>query len=246
MFEFRQTRKIARITINRPASRNAIPLDGWSQLCGQVQAAVATGAHVLVLSGAGGAFCAGADIDDFAVFRDDASARADFRIAMRAGLECLRDSPLPIVAAIDGPCYGAGVALAMACDIRIAGAAARFAITPAKLGIAYPQEDVHRLVRLVGPGQAARLLYGGNPISAAEAARIGLVEIYRADGLAGAVEDIAETIAANDIESLRALKRAVALAELGERSSPVQDSAFDALLGSDALAGRLEARASRR
>ena len=95
---------------------------------------------------------------------------------MRAALDALRDLPIPTIASIEGPCYGAGVALAMACDLRIAGRGARFAITPAKIGISYPQEDVHRLVALVGPGQAARLLFTAETIDGAEAERIGLVE----------------------------------------------------------------------
>ena len=94
----------------------------------------------------------------------------------------------------------------MACDLRIAAPDAEFAITPAKLGISYPQEDVHRLVALVGPGQAARLLLGAQSISGEEARRIGLVEAApcRTD------EALIEAILANAPDSLAALKQAIA------------------------------------
>jgi enoyl-CoA hydratase/carnithine racemase len=151
---------------------------------------------------------------------------------MRDALDALRALPIPTVARIDGPCYGAGVALAMACDLRIATAGSRFAITPAKIGISYPQEDVHRLVALVGPGQAARLLFTAETIDGAEALRIGLVELQDADESA---------ILANDPQSLIMLKRAIALAAQGVRSDAGQDRGFDALIAGDASAARLEA-----
>jgi enoyl-CoA hydratase/carnithine racemase len=133
----------------------------------------------------------------------------------------------------------------MACDIRIAGSAARFAITPAKLGISYPQEDVHRLVSLVGPGQAARLLFGAGSIDGAEAARIGLVEIH-SERAAEAAAELATTILGNDPASVATLKRGVRLAASGTREDEIQDAEFDALLGSAAVAERLAAHRSRR
>ena len=117
-------------------------------------------ARLLVVTGDGGAFCAGADLADFAAMRGDERRSRASATTMRAALDALRDLADPDASPlIEGACYGAGVALAMACDLRIAAAGARFAITPAKIGISYPQEDVHRLVALVGPGQAARLLF---------------------------------------------------------------------------------------
>src|SRR5690606_8347347 len=154
----------------------------------------------------------------------------------------LRALPVPTVAAIDGACYGAGVALAMACDLRLAAPDAPFAITPAKIGISYPQEDVHRLVALIGPGQAARLLFTGLSIDGAEAARIGLVDLAAS---AAEREEAIAAILANGAESLATLKRALRLAAKGVRSDPAQDHQFDALLGGAELARRLEAREKR-
>ncbi|MBX3561727.1 MAG: enoyl-CoA hydratase/isomerase family protein [Sphingomonas sp.] len=228
---------LARLTLDRPERRNAIPASAWAVLAEHVGAARA--ARALVVAGAGGSFCAGADLGDFPMMLDEAAC---FRRAMRAALDALRDLPIPTVALIDGACYGAGVALAMACDLRLAGADAQFAITPAKIGISYPQEDVHRLAELVGPGQAARLLFTGLSIDGAEAARIGLVETVAP---LAEREAAIEAILANGPESLVTLKRAIRLAGGGARTDAGQDHQFDALLGGAELARRLEARRRR-
>ena len=148
----------ARLILNRPEARNAIPAAGWRVLAETLDRVAASDARLLVVTGAGGTFCAGADLADFNAMRGDAGAIARFREDMRAALDRLRGLAIPTIALVGGHCYGAGVALAMACDIRIAAPDARFAVTPAKLGIGYPQEDVHRLVELVGPGQAAPIM----------------------------------------------------------------------------------------
>jgi enoyl-CoA hydratase/carnithine racemase len=246
MFALSQEAGIARISLNRPEARNAIPLEGWGQLAGAIAEAEAGGARLLVVAGEpGGAFCAGADISSFDSFRDDHEARTEFRLAIRIALDRLLDLPIPTVALVEGACYGAGVALAMACDIRIAGAGAQFATTPAKLGISYPQEDVHRLVSLVGAGQAARLLLGAQSIDSAEAERIGLIEIYSPSGVEEALSAFAAAALANDPASLRTLKRSVRLAAEGVRTDEQQDREFDSLLGSDAVAQRIAAYRSR-
>jgi enoyl-CoA hydratase/carnithine racemase len=232
---------VARLLLNRPDARNAIPADQWSRLAAAADEAEGSGARLLILSGAGRAFCAGADLGDFPALAADEGARAAFRLAMRAALDRISALAIPTIAAIDGPCFGAGVALAMACDLRIAGPAARFAITPAKPGISYPQEDVHRLVALVGPGQAARLLFGAGAIDGPEAARIGLVELVAGDDFAEAVEELAAAILANSPDSLVVLKRAISLAAAGTRMDAAMDSAFDALFGADDFARRLAA-----
>src|SRR3546814_18301748 len=83
-------------------------------------------------------FCAGADIKDMASLEADPALRSLFRQEMARSLTALKQLPIATIAAIDGGCFGAGVALALACDIRIAGKHAVFGITPAKLGILYP------------------------------------------------------------------------------------------------------------
>jgi enoyl-CoA hydratase/carnithine racemase len=247
MFKLSTEGAIARLRLDRPEARNALPLAGWSGLADVAEEAERGGAHVLVLSGVpGGAFCAGADLADFHSFKEDPAARTAFRLAIRSGLSRLRALPIPTMAMIEGPCYGAGVAVAMACDLRFAGPGAQFAITPAKLGISYPQEDVHRLVGLVGAAQASRLLFSAEAIDGVEAARIGLVERFIADEFEGAVTSFAAAVSANDRASLATLKRGIRQAERGICSDPDQDRVFDDLLGNERLFARLEAHRSRR
>lgn len=246
MFDLHIEGGVARLAIHRPEARNAIPFSGWGELAARARDAEDAGAHLLILSGeSGGAFCAGADISAFHGFRGDPDARTAFRLAIRDSLDTLRDLSIPTVAVVEGACFGAGVALAIACDVRFAGFEAQFAITPAKLGISYPQEDVHRLVSLVGPGQAARLLFGAQIIDSREAARIGLVEHFVDANIAMVVGEFASAMGANDLASLRTLKRGIGLAAAGIRQDDAQDRAFDDLLGSDALADRLESHRSR-
>lgn len=245
MFDLTLDGPVARLRLNRPEARNAIPAWGWADLAERCREAEAAGARLLVLSGRSEAFCAGADLADFHAFADDPRSATAFRLVMRKGLDSLSDLRPATVAAIEGPCYGAGVALAMACDLRLAGPAARFAITPAKFGISYPQEDVARLVALVGPGQASRLLLGAGSIDSAEAARIGLIELVATD-LEAAVDALAGAICANSAESVAVLKRAIRLAGTGAARDEEQDRRFDSLFGSAEFRERLAALRPRR
>jgi enoyl-CoA hydratase/carnithine racemase len=240
MFDLDLSGPVAKLTLDRPEARNAIPLAGWQDLAERVREAGEAGAQALILCGAPAAFCAGADLRDFPVLQRDPAARADLRAAMREGLDGLAAAAMPTIAAIEGPCYGAGVALALACDLRLAGPGARFAITPAKFGISYPQEDVARLVALVGPGQASRLLLTALPIDAAEAARIGLVEIHSADFQAALDQIVAACVAASPAGHV-ALKRAIALAARGIATDAAQDESFDALFGGEDFVRRFAA-----
>jgi len=214
MFTLDCDRLVARITLDRAEARNAVPPEGWERLVALAAAAAAGPARVLILRSAlPGVFSAGADLKQLAI---------------------------PSIAAIDGGCYGAGVALAMACDMRIAGPAARFAIPPARLGIAYPPGDVARLALLVGPAQATLLLASGDEIDAAEAARIGLVDRL-ADDAGVAAEALAARIAANAPASVRLLRRMVR-----EPAMAGGEAAFEASFGSLDFAEGLAARRERR
>lgn len=217
----------ATITLDASRTRNALPMAGWRALADAVAQIAQTNPRVVVVqSAAEGMFCAGSDLKEIASLADDPSARAPFRVAMRDALDGLANLPMPVIAAVDGDCFGAGVALALAADIRVAGPRAVFAITPAKLGITYPAEDVARLRAAVGPGQAARLLYAAEPVDAAEALRIGLAEIA---GDRAVVDILAETIATRSPASLAALKRTLA-----DPAAPGHDAAFDgAFAGAD-------------
>lgn len=241
MFDLAHAEGIARLTLSRPEARNAIPAAAWAELETALGEAEKAGASVLILRGAGAAFCAGVDLDDFGAMRADGAARAAFRTEMRRSLDRLLHLSVPTIAEIDGACFGAGVALAMACDVRVAGPGATFAITPAKFGISYPQEDVARLVALIGPGQASRLLLSAGSVDAAEATRIGLVDVLAKESAREEAETLARTVAAGSAASHRTLKRGIALAAAGHASDDRQDRDFDDLIGSDEFAERLAA-----
>ncbi len=236
MFLLERNDDFARLTLNRPEARNAIPASGWRDLADAIAGVAASDARLLVVTGAGGAFCAGADLGDFPPMRRDEALVSRFREEMRSALDALRGLAIPTLAVVEGACYGAGVALAIACDIRIAGNGSEFAITPAKIGISYPQEDVHRLLSLIGPARAARMLFTACKIHAEEAVAIGL-----ADCQGTREEEIIEAILANDPDSLRTLKRAIALSADDIRTDAEMDARFDALLAGDEAARRLEA-----
>ena len=241
MFTFEIRQRIAIIGLRRPEARNAVPLRCWRVLAEHVRQAETAKARALVVrSDVPGVFCGGADLGEFAGLADPGRG-SELRLAMAEGLGALRATPLPTFAAIEGGCFGAGVALAIACDMRIAGPAARFSVPPARLGITYPHADIARLTALVGPGQAARLFLIGDQIDGAEALRIGLVEMTD-ERPAERAELLAERIAlGNAPASLRLLKRSITLAEAGEGSDAAMDAAFDAAFGSPDLAEGLAA-----
>ncbi len=169
---------VAHLTIDRAEKRNAMTQAMWEALPALIDQADADGGVRVILLGSAipGVFCAGADIGELLTNKDDANWRAANQAAINRAQHVLTRAAKPVVAFIDGDCIGGGCGLAMAADIRIATPRARFAITPAKLGLVYPLHDTKLLVDLVGPGQAKRLLFTGEIIDAVEALRIGLIE----------------------------------------------------------------------
>ncbi|MDB5721529.1 MAG: enoyl-CoA hydratase [Alphaproteobacteria bacterium] len=235
---------IAAIRLVRPATRNALDAEGWRALAAAIRGVAASDARVLLLrSDAPGAFCAGSDLGELAGLADDARARPPFRKMMRDAIDALPRLEIPTIAVIDGDCFGAGVALALGCDLRVAGERARIAVTPAKLGISYPREDVERLVDAVGHGQAARLLFAAETIDSTEAARIGLVQLACASAEARAVE-IAGRIAENSKASVATLKALIAGVDRARHE--LHDQSFDDSFGGSEFRDRLAAFYSRR
>ncbi|MFI0406375.1 enoyl-CoA hydratase/isomerase family protein [Actinomadura sp. 3N508] len=212
---------VGTIVIDRPAKRNAMSADMWRALPGILDGLAADpGVRVVVLTGAGGNFCAGADIGELAaIHRDDDTHLGT--VAERA----LAAFPKPTLAAIEGYCVGGGCQLAAACDLRFAADGARFGITPARLGIVYPVAATARIVGLVGPSAAKYLLYSADLIGAEHALRIGLLdEVVPAGGagLRGRVAEFAATLASRSLLTQCATKdivdTVVASGPVGERA----------------------------
>lgn len=194
---------IARLLIDQPLKRNAMSTAMFAQLPGLIAEAEGK-KHVraiLLTSARAGMFCAGADIGELSANADNADWRAANQNAINAAQHALARADRPTVAFVDGDCVGGGCGLALACDIRVATVRARFAITPAKLGLVYPLHDTKLLVDLVGPGQAKRILFTGDLLSAEEALRIGLIDL-----IADHPDDLLSGITANSLHSQRQSK----------------------------------------
>jgi len=202
------------LTLNDPDRRNALSPALQAELAAAVDVVAADAdARVLVITGNGPGFSAGADLP--AVFGDVHRPVAE----IRAGLRTIYDSflrvrrlTIPTIAAVNGAAVGAGVNLAMSCDVRIAGPRARFGVTFTKLGLHPGGGCTWFLTQALGRQRALSLILGGELLDAQEALRLGLVLDVVDDPLARALET-ASTWTATDPRLVRDIKRAVGLAE---------------------------------
>jgi enoyl-CoA hydratase/carnithine racemase len=226
---------VATLLLDHPAKRNAMTGAMWCALPSLLaQAASDPAVAVLRVEGAGGHFCGGADIGEFAASYATPGTAAAANAAIAAAVEALAAFPKPAIAVIRGACVGGGVALALACDLRVAAMDARFVVTPAKLGLIYSQADTTRLLRAVGAARTRDLLFSARVVDAAEALRIGLVEeLHEPDALEGFLAAWMAPLAAGSRPALRAIKAMVAAIEHG---APPRDPALAALFH-DAFAG---------
>lgn len=227
---------IAILTLDRGGARNAIPIAGWEALAAAAGDITASEARAVILRSAmPGVFSSGADLAEFQRLTEEPALRVRFREAMAAGIDAVAALPVPVICAVDGGCFGAAVALTLACDIVLAGDEAVFATTPAKLGLTYPAGDVARLKARVGERQAGLILFTGARIDADEAVRSGLAQ-RRVAHAQPAAHELANAIAANVPEAVRALK-----AVLRDPAGADHARTFDDAFGSDAFRARLGA-----
>jgi enoyl-CoA hydratase/carnithine racemase len=213
----RRTGRRAEIVLNRPAKRNAVTLSMWRAIPDLVaEAADDDAVRLLVLTGAGDHFAAGADIAEFETTYATRDAALDNQAVMARAMTALENFPKPSLAAIRGACVGGGCALALCCDLRFAADDARFGITPAKLGLAYGVADTRRLIAAVGLSAAKRILFTGQLIDAAEALRLGLIDAAHApEALANAVDELEGALSAASGFTQRAVKRVAAMIRNG-------------------------------
>ncbi|MFP1631345.1 enoyl-CoA hydratase-related protein [Zhengella sp. ZM62] len=203
---------IARLTINRPHRKNAVTQAMWRALADQAQEWAGGGdVRVLILTGEGVDFSAGADIGEFDTVRRDAQTARAYEQANSDAFSALREAPFPVIAAISGICFGGGLGLAAACDLRLATPDATFAVPAARLGLAYPQEAMIDIVTAAGAQMAKWLTYSAARITAAQALSAGFLLEIEGDrtALDARATAMAETIAANAPLSVRASKAAI-------------------------------------
>ena len=210
---------VATITLNKPERLNAVDVEVWE---GIRDAAVAVdeapGVRVAILQGAGGAFCAGLDVKAGSTLGElNAGSPASAMVRIREHLahlqECftrLERTRVPVIAAIGRVCIGAGMELALCCDIRIAAEGTIFSIPEVQLGIVPDMGGTQRLPRTIGVGMAKELIYTARRFDATEALRIGFVNhVYPAGELGARAAELAAEIAANGPLAVQAAKQSI-------------------------------------
>jgi enoyl-CoA hydratase/carnithine racemase len=179
---------IAVVTLNRPEKRNAVSLSMWRGL-GDIYSGFARRAdvRVVILTGAGGNFCGGADISEFSMVRNSVEDARIYGQAGREATQAIIDLPQPTIAAVHGYGVGGGCGLALACDLRVGDAATRMGIPAARLSIVYGTLDSGLLLRAVGLANAKLVLYSGRYFPLDECRTMGLIDVAsEQDALEGA------------------------------------------------------------
>jgi 2-(1,2-epoxy-1,2-dihydrophenyl)acetyl-CoA isomerase len=204
---------IAVLTMNRPERMNALNADLANALNDALaRVAEDDSVHVVVLTGAGRAFCAGGDLAVISKGRQSGETK-ELEPILRSGMQVvlkMRTMPQPVIAAVNGAAAGAGMNIALAADMRIAAEEATFGQNFAKVGLFPDYGGTFFLPQLVGPAKAAELFYTGEMIDAQTALRLGIVNhVFPAAQLENEVKLLAQKIAQGPAVAIRAVKRAI-------------------------------------
>jgi enoyl-CoA hydratase/carnithine racemase len=204
---------IARIVLDRPERMNAFTfemIDAWVDALQRCRTDDAV--KVVLVTGAGEAFCSGGDIVEMGERLDHTPEQRKSELFQRIERIplALEDLDKPVIAAVNGAATGAGMDMALMCDIRYAAQSARFAETYVRVGLVPGAGGAHFLPRLVGVSKALELFFTGDFIDAQEALRIGVVNrVFPDTALMDEVEKIARRIARAPALTLRMTKRAI-------------------------------------
>jgi enoyl-CoA hydratase/carnithine racemase len=190
IFVSRPEPAVALVTIDRQARRNALNLEAWRDLAKHFRALAAqSDVRLVILTGAGGHFCAGADISEFSQVRADSAGGAAYERETGACYAAIRELPQPSIAAIEGSCVGGGVAIALCCDFRVIHRSARFGIPATKLGTIYTIDECRFLFNVVGLANAKRILYGSELFDIVAARDMGFADVVtREDTVGNAIQ----------------------------------------------------------
>lgn len=208
-----QDQAVAVLTLNRPARYNALTLELKTALVAAVrELGSGSGVRALVLTGAGKGFCVGQDLGEHAE-----ALRADPGTALNTVVEHynpivqgLADLPYPVVAAVNGPCVGAGLGFALACDLRVAAAGLKFSTAFTGIGLTADSGLSASLAHAVGASRATELLMLNEPFTAEQARDWGLVrEVVPAEDVLDTALDLARRLAAGPTAAYAEVKRAV-------------------------------------
>lgn len=202
--------RVRTIALDGAASKNAVTRELVAELAYAIYGA--TKANVIVLGGAGGAFCSGLDLEDAMArgFGSGPDLRSQIAESFHAAIRALRTCGVPTIAAVDGPAVGFGCDLALACDLRIVSERARFGEVFVRRGLMPDGGGTFLLPRIVGLGRALELFFTGDVIDAEEALRIGLANrLVPSAELEQRVQELADRLAAGPPLAHRAIKNTV-------------------------------------
>src|SRR6266550_4502867 len=210
---------ITTITLNRPEKLNALAGHMRRDLAEALEAAGSDRTvNVVVITGVGRAFCSGGDVAAMAdlIERQDADEFSRLLGSARRVVTAIRDMTKPVIAAINGPAFGAGFNLALACDLRIASSNATFSQSFAKVGLHPDWGGTYFLPRLVTPNKACEMFFLGESMSADEAHRLGILNyVVAPEELETATRRLAERLRGAPAVSLAAAKQAVYISQAG-------------------------------
>lgn len=226
---YQETAGLAIITIRRPQAKNALTANMWSELRTiALQVLDNPKNKVLLIRGYGEQFTAGSDIKEFNAISLDEAEQAF--VHMERTISTIERLPIPTIAVINGPAMGAGLELALACDLRIGSDKAKLGIPVGKLGITLNNQFAQRLVSLIGPSMTKDLVYTGRMLKAEEAYRLGMLNYMTTDkDLDRYAIRIAKLVASMSPASLLAVKTSVqecidSVPQLWQGSSSFVDS----------------------
>jgi 2-(1,2-epoxy-1,2-dihydrophenyl)acetyl-CoA isomerase len=199
------------LTLNRPEALNALN----QEMTGALRAALEAVARdrdvgAIILTGAGRAFCAGADLKDVSGRYEagDRDLGADLRANYAPMIRAIRACPKPVIAALNGTAAGAGLSLALACDLRLAAAGAQLIVVFVRVGLVPDAGSLFFLTRMLGLSKAIELAITGDPLSADDAHRLGLVAaVVPPDQLMGAAQERAHRLAEGPRQTYALIKR---------------------------------------
>lgn len=239
---------VVSVTLDRPGQYNAISYVMWQGLR-DLFVALGSDATVrgVVLTGANGCFSSGADIGDFEQTRATPEQGIAYEVAVDEACNAIAGLGCPVVAAIEGYCYGGACNLAMASDFRFIAANAKFSIPAAKLSIVYSARGMARLVALVGLTEAKRIFFTAQPFLADHALKSGFADAIEADPLAAAHAWLAGIagLAPLSIAGSKAILNMVAMPEQPYDAALAHDVTWRALTSQDYAEGRAAFAAKR-
>ncbi|ROU04093.1 enoyl-CoA hydratase-related protein [Histidinibacterium lentulum] len=225
---------VAVLTLSAPERRNAVSRAMWAalpELCARIDRD--DGIRVLILTGEGDTFSAGADISEFAESYATPDEAGRTNAVVHAGQTAVAGLSKPVIARIRGACVGGGCGLALSADLRFAASDARLGIPPARLGLAYSFSATRQLVTLVGPARAKDILFSARLIGAEEALAIGLTDrCLPPETLDAETLTYAETLAGLSQVSIRTAKAMIEAIRAGADAEPdTLRAAYDASFG---------------